>query len=93
MDIEHWRGLIDATDLKILDLINKRAEYSIKIGGIKEKENLPIYSPQREAWIIERLIAENSGPLTAEGVRRIFERVIDECRRIEKETCKNREKE
>jgi len=93
MDIEDWRHLIDETDLQILELLSKRVAYSIKIGKLKEERNLPIYSPQREAWIIERLIAENSGPLTTEGVRRIFERVIDECRRIEKETCKNSEKE
>ncbi len=93
MDIEDWRRQIDEIDLQVLTLLSKRVDYSIKIGEIKEKANLPIYSPERETWIINRMIEENAGPLTPAGVRRIFERIIDECRRVEKEICLKRDKE
>ena len=92
MDIENWRRKIDEIDLEVLKLLNKRAQYSIYIGDIKVEKNLPVYSPERESWIIKRMTEENKGPLTADGVRRIFERIIDESRKVEKDECnKNKE--
>jgi len=85
MEIDRWRKKIDEIDSKILHLINKRAEYSTAIGDIKFERNLPIYSPEREAEILGRVTAENPGPLQADAVRRIFERVIDESRKLEKD--------
>jgi chorismate mutase len=85
MDIENWRDRIDEVDLKILHYLNERAKYSIEIAQIKKQERLPIYSPQREAWIMERLMSENAGPLSHDGVRRVFERIIDESRKLEKD--------
>lgn len=89
MDIEDWRRQIDKVDLEVLRLLNERAQYSINIGEIKHQGQLPIYSPVREAAIIKRVTRQNSGPLTEEGVRRIFERIIDESRKLEKDVCKN----
>jgi chorismate mutase len=43
-----------------------------------------VYSPEREAWILDRVERENPGPLDAGAVRRVFERVIDESRRLER---------
>jgi chorismate mutase len=45
---------------------------------------LEIYSPSREAQVIGNVTNANSGPLDAEAIRRLFERVIDEARRIER---------
>ncbi len=87
MDIEDWRREIDDIDLQVLKLLNKRAEYSIAIGDLKFERNLPVYSPEREKLIIERLIDKNPGPLTGDSVRRIFERIIDESRKLEKDEC------
>lgn len=84
MDIENWRRRIDEIDGKLLRLLNERAEHSIAIGRIKEKRNAPIYAPEREKEIIHRVISENPGPLSADSVRSIFERIIDESRKLEK---------
>lgn len=91
MDIEDWRRRIDEIDMELLHLLNKRAEYSIAIGDIKHEEKLPIYSPERERWILERVLEQNPGPLTRDGVRRIFERIIDESRKLEKDECAKKE--
>lgn len=88
MDIDDWRRKIDDVDMEILKLLNRRADYSIRIGDIKRRNGEPIYAPARETQIIERVVRENVGPLTAGGVRRIFERVIDESRRVEAEVTK-----
>ncbi len=92
MDIDDWRAKIDEIDLAVLKLLNKRAEYSVEIGDIKYDRDLPVYSPEREAWIVERAARENPGPLTADAVRRIFERIIDESRKLEKDECAQRRK-
>jgi chorismate mutase len=85
MQIDDWRGRIDELDLKILQLLNERARCSLEIGKIKQRMNLPIYMPERERIIFERLEHENNGPLTGAAVQRLFERIIDESRRLEKE--------
>lgn len=91
MDIEHWRRRIDEIDGKLLRLLNERAEHSIAIGAVKKKHNAPIYAPEREKEIIRRVVSENSGPLSADSVRSIFERIIDESRKLEKnESMKNK---
>ena len=48
MDIEDWREKIDEVDTQILELINKRSEFSIKIGEIKTDKGIPIHSPEME---------------------------------------------
>ncbi|MFQ5752083.1 MAG: chorismate mutase [bacterium] len=89
MDIEDWRKKIDIIDDEILRLLNKRAQFTIEIGHIKNQKQLPIHSPEREESIIKRIVNENSGPLGGDGVRRVFERIIDESRKLEKDVLKN----
>jgi chorismate mutase-like protein len=85
MDIDDWRARIDAVDLKILDLLSERANYCIEIGKIKQRLHLPIYMPERENQIYQTVEAANPGPLSGAAVRRLFERIIDESRRVEAE--------
>jgi chorismate mutase len=88
MDIEDWRRKIDEIDLEILCLLNKRAELTMEIGKIKKAKQIPIHSPEREKLIIQRLVNANPGPLSGEGIRRVFERIIDESRKLEKDILK-----
>jgi chorismate mutase-like protein len=83
MDIADWRQRIDAVDLKILELLNERARYSLEIGKIKHRLNLPVYMPERENHIYARLERANCGPLADAAVRRLFERIIEESRQME----------
>jgi len=55
----------------------------LKVGDFKRRRSLPIYDPERERTMIEQLIQIAPKPLNPEIVRRVFERVIDESRRIE----------
>jgi len=87
MDIADWRQRIDAVDLRILELLNERARYSLEIGKIKHRLNLPVYMPERENHIYARLERANRGPLADAAVRRLFERVIEESRQMES-ACK-----
>ena len=84
MSIEDWRRKIDEIDNKLVELFNERSKCAIEIGKIKHVENLRVYNPEREREILRRIKEANPGPLDDEGLQRLFERVIDECRRIER---------
>jgi chorismate mutase len=55
----------------------------VQIGDLKRARGLAVYDPERERLILDRLSAATHPPLDAATVRRIFERLIDESRRIE----------
>jgi chorismate mutase-like protein len=83
MTIEDWRAKIDALDKKMLELLRERAACVIEVGKIKGAQNIQVFDPEREKRIIQNILQENKGPLDEEAVRRIFECVIKEMRRIE----------
>jgi len=82
--VDDWRIRIDEIDLRLVKLFNERTTCAIEIGHIKKRKGLDIYSPSREAQVIANVTTANQGPLDAEAIRRLFERVIDEARRIER---------
>ncbi|MBZ5610401.1 MAG: chorismate mutase [Acidobacteriia bacterium] len=79
------RKKIDVLDLKLLALLNERTQIVEEIGRIKRNLSLPIYEPRREEDVFRNVLASNSGPLSAEAVKRVFERIIDEMRNIQKD--------
>jgi chorismate mutase len=83
MTIEDWRAKIDALDRRLLELLSERAECAIAVGKIKSAQRMEVFDPERERQIIRNILQQNKGPLDDDALRRIFERVIDECRRIE----------
>ncbi|MGA9768651.1 MAG: chorismate mutase [Blastocatellia bacterium] len=84
MDIEDWRKEIDSIDEQLVRLLNERSKCAIELGRIKRELGLAIYSPDREKQVIEHVTSVNGGPLDAAAVRRLFERIIDESRSIER---------
>jgi len=82
--IDEWRRRIDMIDEQLMRLLNSRSACAVEIGKVKRALGLPVYSPEREAWILERVMRENPGPLDPTAVRRVFERIIDESRRLER---------
>jgi chorismate mutase len=79
------RDRIDELDRKLVELLNARTAIAGEIGLIKQQAKLPIYEPKREEQVFANVTSHNRGPLTAEGVKRIFERIIDEMRRVQKD--------
>lgn len=83
-DLAPWRDRIDALDRAILEMLNQRAVCANKIGHIKKKLGLPVYAPRREEEVLDNVMKANRGPLSNEALRRLFERVIDETRSLER---------
>jgi chorismate mutase len=84
MSIDEIRQEIDSIDSELLRIFNRRAGLALKIGEIKKGLGLPVYDPAREKRIFLRMKEENRGPLDDNAIVRLFERVIDESRRLER---------
>lgn len=84
MTIEEIRLKINELDEQLLQIFNQRASLALQIGVLKKEKNIPIYDPKREKLIFERVQLNNPGPLDNEAIVRLFERVIDESRRLER---------
>lgn len=82
--IAAWRERIDLIDRIILALLNERSLSANAIGHVKQQLGLPIYVPEREKNVLANVLAQNPGPLDDEAVRRLFERIIDETRSLER---------
>ncbi len=83
-DLDRWRAKIDAVDLELVKLLNERAHYAEEIGKIKSSLGLDAYSPEREEEVMRNVTSSNRGPLSLQALRRLFERVIDESRSLER---------
>ena len=84
MKIEDWRGKINEIDQKLVRLLNERSKVAMEIGKLKREENLPLYQPEREREVLENAERANSGPLPDTAIRRLFERILDEARSVER---------
>ena len=83
-DLAGYRKQIDVLDLQILTLLNERSKVVEEIGKIKEELGLPIYEPRREDDVFLNVLTHNQGPLPPEAVKRLFERIIDEMRTLQR---------
>jgi chorismate mutase/prephenate dehydratase len=79
-DIDKLRREIDAVDDELAALIQRRAGLAQKIGALKK--GAPAYRPEREAEILNRLVAK-TGILPAERVAAVFREIISACRGLE----------
>jgi len=83
-DLEDLRKLIDLLDESLVRLLNARAACALEIGRIKRDMGVPIYQPEREAEVLRNVQGHNTGPLDQAAIKRLFERIIDEARHLER---------
>jgi chorismate mutase len=82
--LEEFRVVIDQIDRRIVALLNERTEIVECIGRVKRECQMPVYEPRREDQVFANIAEANQGPIGHEAVRRIFERIIDEMRGIQR---------
>lgn len=85
MTIDDWRRAIDEIDRKLIELLNERSRCVFEIGRMKRASGIPLYQPEREREIFENVAAANQGPLSHRAMRRLFERILDEARSLERQ--------
>jgi chorismate mutase len=83
-DLDDLRNRIDLLDEHLVRLLNARAACALEIGRLKRELGMEIYQPARESEVLEHVAKANTGPLDTPALRRLFERIIDEARRLER---------
>jgi chorismate mutase len=78
------RDAIDAIDAELVTLLSRRAQNVVEIGRLKGLLQMEIYQPAREEAVLRHVRSLNPGPLDADAIARLFERIIDEARRLER---------
>ena len=78
------RKVIDASIWSLLAILNERTKIVERIGQVKQECSMPIYEPKREDEVFRNVMEHNGGPLPPDAVKRIFERIIDEMRTLQK---------
>ena len=85
MTLDELRRNIDRVDEVLVRLLNERARCVCEIGRLKKEQGIEIYQPGREKDVLEHVRAiATEGPLGPDAIARLFERVIDEARRLER---------
>ncbi|HXJ40925.1 MAG TPA: chorismate mutase [Bryobacteraceae bacterium] len=84
-ELAKCRAQIDELDLRLLALLNQRTLIAQEIGKIKQAANMAVYEPKREDLVYQNVTANNKGPLPNDAVRRVFERIIDEMRKVQRD--------
>jgi chorismate mutase-like protein len=88
-DLDGWRKRIDEIDQQMVKLLNERSRCAVEIGHLKKQINAPAWQPHREAEILLNVVKANTGPLDDAAIRRLFERIIDEARSLERHSMEN----
>jgi chorismate mutase len=78
------RDEIDRIDGELVRLLNRRAAQALEIGRLKSLLQMEIYQPAREEAVLRHVRSVNPGPLDGDAIARLFERIIDEARRLER---------
>ena len=84
--LDDLRQDIDRIDEVLVRLLNERARVACEIGRLKKAQGIEVYQPEREKLVLEHVrgLAVVEGSLGPEAIARLFERIIDEARRLER---------
>jgi chorismate mutase / prephenate dehydratase len=84
LSLEEIRKRIDDVDIKLLDLLNQRADLVHEVGVVKKQAGLAIYAPEREEALLQGLEKKNKGRLPASAVRAIYREIMSAALALEK---------
>jgi chorismate mutase/prephenate dehydratase len=82
--LDALRARIDALDRQIVDLLNQRAGVVVEIGRLKQQHNQPIYAPDREKAILEKIRKLNRGPLPDRCLDAVYRELMSGSFALEK---------
>ena len=82
--LDSLRRRIDELDRQIVELLNERAKVVVDVGKAKQAEGTPIYSPDREHMVLERVSRLNAGPLPQKTLRAIYRELMSGSFALEK---------
>jgi len=84
MDLDELRRQIDELDAQLVKLLNRRADVVVQIGQLKESDGTPIYAPDREKQVVDRIVELNAGPLLDKTLVAIWRELMSGSFALEK---------
>jgi len=84
MGLKNLRQEIDSIDARIVGLLNKRAKIILDVGKVKRRSNKPVYVPEREKAVYDKLVAANKGPMPNESLKAVFREVMSGSLQLER---------
>src|SRR5437016_4901475 len=82
--LEDLRRRIDALDNQIVPLLNARAQIVVEVGKLKQQSGVPIYAPDREKAVLERVRTINKGPLANRSLEAVYRELMSGSFALEK---------
>jgi len=82
--LDQLRVKIDQIDQQLIDLLNSRARIVVEIGKLKQSQGSPIYAPDREKAILDRVRNLNRGPLSDRCLEAVYREVMSGSFALEK---------
>ena len=79
--IKQLRQQISDTDRSIVDAFNARLRLVARLKGYKESQGMDFVDPEREEWMLQYLTRANRGPLSGDGLKELFEEILDLTKR------------
>ena len=83
--LDDLRARIDAIDMQLVELLNRRAELGLEAGRAKGRAGRPLNDPTREREVLARVAAANAGPLPTEYVVALYAGLIETIRSLEEQ--------
>ena len=79
--VRQLREQISDNDLAIVEAINQRLKLVSRLKEYKSSRGFEFVDHAREDWMVSYLTRANRGPLTSDGLREIFEEILDLTKR------------
>ena len=79
--IRQIREQISDNDRAIIEAINTRLKLVARLKSYKESRGMSFVDPEREEWMLQYLARANRGPLSADGLKELFDEILDLTKR------------
>ena len=75
-DLDALRQEIDEIDERLVETLSRRADVVVRVGRTKQQDGTPIYAPDREKRVLERVLGRNTGPLSDRTIEAIYRELM-----------------
>ncbi len=79
--IRQMRDQITDNDVKLIAAINTRLQLVARLRQYKESHGLDFVDHTREVWMHQYIQGTNRGPLSADGLREIYDEILSLTKR------------
>ena len=82
-ELETLRAEIDALDVQIVRLLNRRARLGLQAGSVKARDGRPVADSEREREVLVRVAMANDGPMPQDALLALYRQLIETIKRLE----------